>query len=128
MITVLISGDSKYPVDREVIRSVVRQVLTAGGIIEGEVSVHVAGKRKMLELAGKFGGDVAAHEILTFAYADPAQEQPFISPEGQMILGDIIISYPDVLALATQKNRLVDEIVADLISHGCQHLLGHHHE
>ncbi|OGY24942.1 MAG: rRNA maturation RNase YbeY, partial [Candidatus Woykebacteria bacterium RBG_13_40_7b] len=47
--------------------------------------------------------------------------------EKVLFLGDIAISYPQVLNRAIKENRLVDEIVSHLVVHGILHLCGYDH-
>jgi len=43
-------------------------------------------------------------------------------------LGDIVICYPQAKRQAMQWNKLLDEEIEFLASHGLLHLLGIHHE
>ena len=43
-------------------------------------------------------------------------------------LGDIVLSYPQVINDAVRDEMLVDDKVDELIEHGLMHLLGIHHE
>ena len=43
-------------------------------------------------------------------------------------LGDIVLSYPQVIDDASRDEMLVDDKVDQLIEHGLMHLLGLHHE
>jgi len=50
------------------------------------------------------------------------------SPTNRLRLGDIIISYPEVIREAAKEEVLVDDKVEELLLHGLNHLLGLHHE
>lgn len=129
MVKVLISSDSRYPVNRKVIRQAVLDVFSKEGIesLNAEVSVLVCGFRKMNELAKKFLGDSGDHEVLSFPLTEGEKDFGNNSEE-VMRLGDVIISWPKVLELAARENIYVDEKLAFLVSHGVEHLLGKHHE
>ena len=51
-----------------------------------------------------------------------------VSPEGVLILGDMVICYPVAVSEAAEKNIMVDEEIDFLAAHACLHLLGIHHE
>ena len=69
-------------------------------------------------------------DVLSF----PMQEEkrtdaPFVDPPDEILrLGDILISYPQVVEDASVENKLVDEKIDELIRHSMDHLLGIHHE
>lgn len=128
MIDVLISSESRYPVNRKLIREVVNSALATSGVVEGQVSVAIVGRRKMKELSDTYLKDNRVHEVLSFTFEDPALFEPFIeSPDGVLRLGDIVVSYPEVVKRAKEENKMVDQVVEFLIRHGCDHLLGRHH-
>jgi len=68
MINVLIKTDTRYPVNRVIIRKAVEDTFKKFKIMaDFEVSVMVVGARKMKNLTDDFLGDGCAHQILTFA-------------------------------------------------------------
>src|SRR3990167_4047078 len=101
MIKVLITSDSRYPVNRKVIKKAVSDVIKREGIgsLNTEVSVLICGFRKMNELTKKYLDDGREHEVLSF----PQEENQNVSvgsSEEIMRLGDVVISWPKVLELA----------------------------
>lgn len=139
MVSVLISADSKFPINREKIKAAVESVLREKGITSDvEVSVLVCGTRKSKEIAKKFLSDDLPHNVLSFPLTDPASPKAF--PTGKnipdfsptfndtLILGDIIICYPLAQEEANVDNVLVDTKISELVSHGMLHLLGEHHK
>lgn len=131
MLRILIKTESRYPVNRKAIRKGVASVQEAEGLanLDAEVSVLVCGSRKMKELSDKHLGDKKVHEVLSFAFEDPKNNRAFVnSPNKVLMLGDIIVSWPEVVRLAGEHDRLVDDELAFLVGHGFEHLLGKHHE
>ncbi len=136
MINTLIHTDTRYPINRKVIRKAVEETLKknkASGM-SSEVSVTVVGVRKMRELSGRYLDDGDKHQILSFAYEDVFLHQSgegrgFINPPGDTLrLGDIVLCWPEVLKEASRDDMMVDDEVYDLICHGVEHLLGKHHD
>ncbi len=136
---ILISGDTRYPINRKVVRQAIFDTLSKNKISKDdvEVSVMVVGRRKMKELSQKFLKDNEVHEVLSFPLEDvayesadmPSARQGFVNyPDEVLRLGDIILSWPEVVAQASVDNVMVDHEVYKLTAHSCEHLLGKHHE
>lgn len=127
MVNILIYKESRYPVNRKVIRQAAEEVLAQQGIKrKTEVSISVVGDRKMRDLNKKYAQKDETTDVLSFGLEDGAG---FINPpNGVLRLGDVVISYPQALKNAAENNVLVDEEIRNLVQHGILHLLGIHHE
>jgi probable rRNA maturation factor len=125
-ISVLIFVESRYKVSRKRIKKVVESVI-AGNEIAGpvEVSVAVVGDRKMRQLSKQYKGEDKTRNILSFSQSEG---ESIVSPNDVLRLGDIILSFPQVINDAVRDEMLVDDKVDQLIEHGLMHLLGIHHE
>ncbi|OGV92792.1 rRNA maturation RNase YbeY [Microgenomates group bacterium RIFCSPLOWO2_01_FULL_47_10] len=132
-IKVFVKADGKYPVDRKRIRTRVGLVL-AEKRISGpvQVSVWIVGDRKMTYYNENFKKHAGTTDVLSFPYSelDPESRTPgfIMSPELGLILGDIIISYPEARKRAMKRGKMVDEVVDFLVEHGLRHLTGEHHD
>jgi probable rRNA maturation factor len=137
MINILISADPRYSVNKDSIRIAVLDALQRHHIAgKVELGVNIVGDRKMHELNKKYRGIDSATDILSFALEDPRslslQHIPRIgfvaSPDQVLRLGDIVISYPQIIEDASVEGISVDEEIRILIDHGINHLLGIHHQ
>lgn len=144
MINVLIKTDTRYPVNRKIVRKAVDDTFKKFKIdADFEISIAVVGKRKMKQLSNDFLNDSLEHQILTFALNEESPvkvlksdsgestvaSQGFINPpDGLLRLGDVILCWPQVLECASQDDVMVDDEVYDLVCHGVEHLLGHGHD
>lgn len=133
MVKIHIKADGKYPVDRKSIRARVVSVLAEKGITEPtQVSVWVVGDRKMTYYNETFKKHAGTTDVLSFPYSDmdPENRTPgFVqASEFGLILGDIIVSYPEARRRAMKRGKMVDEVVNFLVEHGLRHLTGEHHE
>lgn len=133
MVKVDVLADSKFPVNRKAIRERVFEVLEKmemNGQIT--VSVLVVGDRKMRSLNKKYRKLNKTTDVLSFPTNDPSQpidDGGFLQAMDLGVhLGDIVVSYPQAVIIASEKNRLLDEVVGDLVEHGMMHLLGYHHD
>lgn len=142
MVSVLISSDSKYPVNRGKIKAAVESMLRDKHVTsDAEVSILICGTRKSAELAKKYLNDDFPHDVLSFPLLEDATTKtarPFVRPgtgkgfvtsgEHGLVLGDIVVCYPLAQEEANRDNVLVDTKIVELVSHGVLHLLGVHHE
>ena len=123
---VLIYVESRYKVNRKLIKKAVADVLTENSVQSPlEVSIAIVGDRKMKVLNKKYRNKEGTANILSFPLSEGEQTN---LPTDVMRLGDIVISYPMVIKEASEQELLVDERVDELVRHGMLHLLGLHHE
>lgn len=143
MVNVLIKTDTRYPVNRVIIRKAVQDTFKKFKIMANfEVSVMVVGARKMRSLTDNFLGDSCEHQILTFALNEESRarilegadlggilaSQGFVNPpDGILRLGDVVLCWPQVLVEAGKDDIMVDDEVYALVCHGVGHLLGYSH-
>ncbi len=127
MISVSVYKQSNYPVSSKKVKDVVKKTLIENGIVsDTNVDIAIVGREKMDELNKKYYKDeVYEHPIFTFP---EVQSEDFnFPPDDKIHLGQIVISYPMALETAKEKNKLIDEVVCELVEHGSLHLLGIHH-
>lgn len=122
MISILISSESRYPINRKKIRQKVKQVLERCNVEDVEVSVLVVGDRKIRQLNRQYLKIDEVTDVLSFPLEEPRDE------EGILRLGDVVVSYPEARKWAREKNWFVDEAVLKLVEHGLLHLLGFKHD
>lgn len=128
MISVLFQTETHFPVDRKKIREAISHALDGKIKRDAEVSVSIVGDRRMRQLNKKYRKLETTTDVLSFPLNDPAEKGAFIdSPDGVLRLGDIVVSFPQAVAEATEENKLVDEAIIGLALHGLNHLLGIHH-
>lgn len=125
-VKVLIFVESRYRVDRKRIKYAVIFVLEEQGMNTPlEVSVAIVGDRKMRGLNKKYRQKDTTTNILSFPLSEGGNTY---LPKDMLRLGDIVISYPQVIREAAAEEVLVDDKVEELVRHGMMHLLGLHHE
>lgn len=125
-ISVLLFVESRYKVNRKRIKQKVIKVLSQQNILDNvEVSIAIIGDRKMRALSKKYKGEDKTRNILSFSLNEG---DTHILPTDILRLGDIIISYPEVIREAAKHEWLIDDRVDELVEHGLMHLLGIHHE
>ncbi|HUD04718.1 MAG TPA: rRNA maturation RNase YbeY [Patescibacteria group bacterium] len=125
-ISVLIFVESRYKINRKRIKKVIESVIAKNEVTGPvEISVAVVGDRKMRELSKKYKGEDKTRNILSFSQTEG---ESVITPSDILRLGDIVLSFPQVINDAVRDEMLVDDKVDELVEHGLMHLLGLHHE
>ncbi len=118
--------ESRYKINRKKIKQVVENVLSKNQITGPvEISVAVVGDRKMRELSRKYKGEDKTRNILSFSQTEG---EDLKNPTDVLRLGDIVLSFPEIIKDASRDEMLVDDKVGQLVEHGLMHLLGLHHE
>jgi probable rRNA maturation factor len=128
-VNVLFQSESHYPVNREKVTQAISTALIGKIHRDAEVSVSIVGDRRMKFLNETYRKIPATTDVLSFPLNESNSETtPFVDPPDKVLrLGDIVISYPQAVAEATQENKLVDDVVVFLALHGLNHLMGIHH-
>ena len=118
--------ESRYKVNRRRIVSTILHLLKEQEIVQPvEVSIAVVGDRKMRTLNKKYRDRDKTTNVLSFSQSEGESSS---LPSDVLRLGDIVISYPQVIREAAAEDMLVDDKVDELVKHGLLHLLGIHHE
>lgn len=127
MIEVNILKQGRFAVTSKKVKDVVKKTLVDNGIVsDAVVDISFVGKERMDEINKKYYKDeVYVHPIFTFP--EGLSNNFVFPPDGRMYLGEIVISYPEVVETAREKNKTIDEVACDLAAHGCLHLVGIHH-
>ncbi len=125
-VKILTFVESRYKVNRKRIKETVHAVLDEHGISSPcEVSLAFVGDRKMRSLNQKFRNLDKTSNILSFPLSEGEQT---VLPGSVLRLGDIVISYPELIREAALEEEMVDDRVDMLVRHGLTHLLGIHHQ
>ena len=125
-IAVPIFVESRYRVNRKRIKSKIAAVVEKQAISGPvEVSVAIVGDRKMRELSKKYKNEDKTRNILSFSLTEG---EGSVGSTDILRLGDLVISYPQVIKDASEDEMLVDDKVDELVEHGLMHLLGINHE
>ena len=129
MINILFQTESHYPVDRKKIKDAIILSLSKRIKSDTEVSVTIAGDRRMKGLNQKYRKLDETTDVLSFPLNDSSVTTvPFQdSPDRVLRLGDIVVSYPQAVSEAAEENKLVDDKIIELVLHGLEHLMGIHH-
>lgn len=123
---VLIFVESRYKADRKRIKSAVLSILEEQSVKSPlEVSIAIVGDRKMKGLNKKYRQKETTTNVLSFPLSEGESTH---LPEDILRLGDIVISYPQLIREAAAEEMLVDDRMEELVRHGMLHLLGLHHE
>jgi len=125
-----IQADGRYKFDRKRVRKAVAGLFEEQGIAgKLSLSLSVVGDRKMAELRQKYLRNEGTTDVLAFSQTETedGQELRPLEEDGLM-LGDVVVSYPQARRQAVLRGILIDEVIESLTLHGVLHLLGVHHD
>ena len=122
MISVLISAESRYPINRKRVREATKKFIDKVGLDDVEVSVSIVGSRKIKKLNRDFRQIDKQTNVLSFPLETSRD------PDKMLRLGDVIICYPVARGEAIREQKMMDEKIEELLIHGLKHLVGEHHE
>ncbi|MBI4034973.1 MAG: rRNA maturation RNase YbeY [Candidatus Chisholmbacteria bacterium] len=133
MVKIVIRAEARFPVNRDRVRGAVGKVVDEYGVKEAVVNVIVVGKRQMAKLNRQWLGREGATDVLSFPLEDvesrESSQAGFVyPPDLPLMLGDVVVCWPEAIKQAAERNVLVDDEVAMLVEHGLRHLLGEHHD
>lgn len=115
--------ESRYKLNRKRLTQTIISLLSEQNIVSPvEVSLAIVGDRKMKQLNKKYRNKEGTTNVLSFPLGEGETET------NVMRLGDIVISYPQVIREAAAQDLLVDDKINELVVHSMLHLLGIHHE
>jgi probable rRNA maturation factor len=126
----LIESTQGAAVDHELLHRLVECVLVEEGARRDlEVGVVVTTKDRVHELNRQYRGFDEPTDVLSFSLIEGEPRRSFPVPQGErQQLGEVIISYPHVIAQAKDEGCSEWEELARLTIHGLLHLLGYDHE
>ncbi len=129
MIKVNFFISSRYQVDRDTLRTKVKQVLQDNNVDDVQLDVAVVGKRKIKQLNEEQLKHEGATDVLSFPnFNNKQQIQQFPHPDDELPhLGEIVISFPEAVETAKRYGKMVDNQLSFYLEHGLMHLLGYHH-
>lgn len=107
---------SRYKIDRKKIKNFIAEALTKKNIIfEYDLNIVFVGRTKMKYLVQKYKQEKFVLPVISFSYNEKQEERIF--------LGEIFICYPQLILLAAERNKKVDEVINQLINHGLENIL-----
>ena len=120
------------------LQSVAEQVLVAQRADpEAELGLVIAGQEKVQQLNLRYLGRDEPTDVLAFSMLpEPATGEEakadlphfVVPPDGVSHLGEVIVSCPQAVIQAEERQHSVTKEIAILIIHGILHLLGYDHD
>jgi len=71
------------------------------------------GTRKMRDIAKSYKHENEALPVLAFPYKE------------EELLGEIFICYPQIILMAAERNKSVDDTIIQMVIHGIENLIKH---
>ncbi len=111
-----IISSSRYQINRSQIKEQAKKYLDKVAITEDKtVNIVFVGKNKMKQISLQYKKENVALPVLTFSYRE--------NKDPGNVFGEILLCYPQIVLLAAERNRKVDEMIIKMIDHGIKNLL-----
>jgi rRNA maturation RNase YbeY len=108
---------SRYKINRRRIRKHLEGLFLKNELPEEiEVNCVFIGKNKMRDIAETYKKEDVALPVLSFSY----RNNPAHSGN---LLGEIFLCYPQIVLLAAERNKRVEDMIDAMITHGFDNLL-----
>jgi probable rRNA maturation factor len=132
-INILIEEGLEVELETAWLQSLLEKVLLAEEApSNAEISLVITNQERIRELNREYRGKDRPTDVLSFSMAeDKIEEIPagfIVPPDGQIHLGEVIISYPQAVIQAGERRHSLKKEMAILIIHGVLHILGYDHE
>lgn len=108
---------SRYKISTKAIKQAVIGYLNAQKQ-PGRVMVNIIfiGTRKMRDIARTYKHEDVALPVLAFPYKE-------LDLAGDHLLGEVFLCYPQVVLLAAERRKRVDDMINKLIEHGLENII-----
>ncbi len=133
-INVLIDNDFEGCLEAGWLRSIAEQVLLAQDAgSNAELGLVITSQERVQELNRNYLGRDEPTDVLAFYMIAPTEQTeanltPFVAPPDDVLhLGEVVISYPQAVIQAEERQHPVRKEIAILVIHGVLHLLGYDH-
>jgi len=103
------------------LKQIAQKVLEVVEEGQSELCLVLIGNAEIRKLNAKFRKKDYPTDVLSFPAGDRL-------PEGEPILGDVVISVEKAKAQSRERRRTLNEEMVTLLIHGIVHLLGYDHE
>ena len=112
-------SSSRYKINRIKIKITVTDLLIKYHIPDNAIiNLVFIGKKKMKSIAAKYKQENTALPVLSFSYL---KNKGMI--ENENTFAEIFICYPQAVLLAAERDKKVDAVLDQLITHGIENVL-----
>jgi len=112
-----IVSPSRYPLEKKALKKLISIFLAQKDIDDTiDINLVFVGKRKMRSISLMYKREDVALPVLSFNYSQDKNTIP-------NLLGEIFLCYPQIILLAAERNKRVNEMIIEMIKHGIDNLL-----
>lgn len=109
-------GSSRYRLPKKEISEMTSRIMEKFQISpDRTLNIIFVGRRKMIQIAKTYKHEPVALPVLSFPYLDEQTED--------RLLGEVFLCYPQVVLLAAEREKRVNEMTRQLLEHGIKNLI-----
>lgn len=118
---------SRYRINRKRIVAYIEGLLKTFDVgSDMHLNCIFVGKTKMKSIASRYKKENVALPVLSFSYKDEPFHGELVQGEpthDDRLLGEVFLCYPQVVLLAAERNKKVEDMIDAMIKHGVENLL-----
>jgi rRNA maturation RNase YbeY len=108
---------SRYQLNRKELKQFVVDLMVKKQIsTRSTINIVFIGTRKMREIANTYKNEDVALPVLAFPYKE-------LDLSGEQMFGEVVLCYPQVVLLAAERGKKVDDMIKRLVEHGIDNIL-----
>lgn len=120
---VKIISDPRYKLNKKKIKSETSNYLNQIGFADDYgLNLIFIGTRKMLQISTNYKKEKRALPVLSFSYLERKNNSTIVNPENseEKLIGEIFLCYPQIILLAAERQKRVEDMIVDLVKHGIE--------
>lgn len=118
---VKVISDPRYKLNKKKIKSDASKHLNQIGLGDQYLlNVIFVGTRKMIQISANYKNEKRALPVLSFSYLERKNKSLEINEENakEKLIGEIFLCYPQIVLLAAERQKRVEDMVKELVEHG----------
>ena len=131
-INVYIEPGLKVSINKVWLKRVIKEILDSVNYTgEAELGLVITGDETIQRLNRIYRGINETTDVLSFSMVSQLEQEGLtfvVPPDGLHRLGEIVISYPQVIKQAEEAGNKIEAELIRLMIHGLLHLLGYDHD
>ena len=110
---------SRYKIHKQSLLKFAEKLLVESGVdFDMVLNIAFIGRRKMKEIALLYKHENVALPVLAFPYKETSSDI-----EKEKLFGEVVLCYPQVVLLAAERGKTLDDMINKLLAHGISNLL-----
>ena len=113
---------SRYQIPKKKIVQAAEMLLREAQMSDKTLNLIFVGKRKMQDIAFTYKSENVALPVLSFSYKT-LEDSDHEKYHDSNLLGEVFLCYPQIVLLASERGRKIDDMIVAMIEHGIANIV-----